>query len=445
MRRLIVQRALRGLAVLAALVATSPAAAQRTSLHGTGSFTVAYNDNILSTPDDPDPNAAGVVTEPIADLALTVSPGLLWLFATERTELTVSYQRSFVFFAFHGDASSAADFGQVGLLHRLSPIEQVGVSFNVNRSATNLAGLQSPLETSTTAVPQSPAQLLSFQLAETYQRGLTERWSVNQAANASVTTSLGGAGSVADLYVLRALAGPALQLERHLFVFEAGAQYNFIDVPQPDPTVEVTDRHQAIPIADVTWGWQLAERWRSQLVAGVAFPFDTQGTFAVAPTGAAGVYYVNLAYGASLVASRAITPNFATQQVLYADALALSGNVALWEAQGLVLQGSLGLGQNRALDTSQVITGPVLSNNFTFDASLGWTPRNSPLNLALRCQRLQQFGSSEDSVLQDFQRNVVGFTLGFILPPRGVDDQERAFRPRGLRTEPQVQAPSASR
>ncbi len=90
--------------VLLSLVTTSSAHAD-TSLHATGEVAVAYNDNIQGTPEDP----PAPLVAPVADMSLTLAPGITLFHTDRRYELAVSYARPYVFFMQHPEADTSSD------------------------------------------------------------------------------------------------------------------------------------------------------------------------------------------------------------------------------------------------------------------------------------------------------------------------------------------------
>lgn len=390
-----------------------------TSLHGTGDLVVSYDDNIQNAP-----------TNPLRDVSLTISPGLLLLHRMDRGAITLRYQRAFVFFLINSEISSSADIGSVDFAYALTEVDDFGITVGVNRAATNLIGLGAAAGVAG-GQPPAPVQLITPTLAQRYGHAFDERWSLGQTSAFTLTTPIGDNRTFSTLYSASAGVGPRLQLERHAFGVEGRFTYNYVSpIPEQEGSMAF---EQLMPSATGDWTWQFAERWEQQVAAGAAVPITPNGDVTVAPLVALTTLYTQQEFGAALTLAQAVTPNLQTQQIFLADTATLSAFMPLVPGERLVVDGATSISHNR-LFGEDLTTGSARATSWSFDLGLSWAPLDLPLTMTARYQHYRQFLSNEPR-LQEFERNVVSLGLGTIIPP--IDplmQPRRTFQPAGVHT-----------
>jgi len=404
------------------LLVGSTAHAQATSLHGTAQATVAGDDNIRSS------------STPLADVSLTISPGLLLLHRLERGALTVSYQRSFVFFFVHSQISSSADTGLVDFGYSLSPVDEIGFAIGINRAATNLISLAAPSASAAGAQPAQPVQLLTPSFSQRYGHSFSRRWSLGQTSSFTYSTPLGENTSYSKLATATAGVGPQVALEDHSFGLQGRFSYNYLSaIPGQEGSQSF---HQLVPATTANWTWYFAERWQQQVSGGVAVPLTTAGDLTVAPLGTLTTLYTQEQFGASLVLNQGVSPSLRTQQIFLSDNATLAAYLPILAEEKLFVEGAGSLAYNRIFAQNNS-TGGAHATSWSLDFGLTWAPPSLPLSFTARYQHFQQL-LSNNPLLQEYSRNVVSLGVGMVLP--SIDPQ---MRPRGPFQPPGMQTPGA--
>lgn len=408
---------MRRLLVVLAVCSWAPTAhAQQGGLRAAGNVTAAYDDNILNSPDL---ERRGIVT--------AVRPGILFEYATPRSTFFVGYTRSFVFYTLTSTDEGAltspgasADGANLAFGYELSPLDRLSMTARLSRAPSNISLLGDPSDRTTNAARGDDLQFIEVAFETGYEHDFSDRWTLATGSGVGVTQPVGELGDQGSLITIGASVAPRLTLDRHIFELNAVTQYT---------RSETANLTHVIPANTLGHRWLFAERWSTELSAGIALPFDFNGNFNVVPVGAAGLHYVDFDYGASLRASRSFDANPTLQRVFYSDSVALSGTVPLWRDQGLTIDGAIGAGINRVVDDTQD-TDASSAANFVADVGIQWRPPEQPLAFGARYQRSQQFDSSDPVLIPNVKRNVVALSVEYVWPMR-TTQRSRLYRRRG--------------
>ncbi len=408
-------------AIALSSASASEAVAQDYSIHATGSVGVAYDDNILGAPKVPPPEAE--IAPPIADYAITVAPGVTFLYATPRWESSFNYTRSYFIYARHPEVDATADTAVGSLEYGLSPADELGFSLGVTRARSSLTTLFAPSDSRAEARRPTPEEILAVSLGQRLEHLFNYQFALAQEAAVTFAFPL-DPGATPNQSV-SGLVQPAYSIEHHTFSLEGGFLYSHNHAPARS---DAPDSHQVVNTALGGWSWAFAEEWMTNVAAGGALSLDSDGDATVSPLATAGIYYAHEeGYGASLVASSTIQPSATLSQVLYTHSATLSVAVPIYREIGLGVSASGGIAAHRILGEGTLLSEEGY-NSWITDAGLVLAPPEFPLSLSVRYQHLEQIDAAGNRDL-DITRNVGTVTIGYFFPQLS---QERAdqFRPR---------------
>jgi hypothetical protein len=394
------------------LSAASIVRAAEPSVHATGSFTAAYNDNILAVPDQPPANVPEV-GPPARDLLLQVAPGVALHYLSPRAQLAISYAHPFLFYVRHPGADNSADILQAQGKFGLSRFDELTVGLEAARYTTNSSTLGAADETDIVAQPGSDSTLISLALKEEYTREISESWSLLQSGDAGWSIPVDGGTS---LFAASGSLGPQVGVQDHSFGLFANATYSRPLTDEPLDETGYQAREQVLVGGRGRWQWAFVPpEWALALNAGALASLEGAGT-RVEPVGGAALRFQDRGYGVSLQYDRGFVPNLITGQTYFSDSAVLRGELPLSREEQVRVSTSSGIAFSRAIDRPrEVDTGRV--RTFIADAAIGWYPELYP-HIEARYQYTRQWGAPPDQVvLPNFERNVISLSVSYMWPP----------------------------
>ena len=408
----------RRLAILSTVcvcTAGGAARAQSTSLHGTGSFTAAYTDNMLGTASEPGPGEQ----PPVSVVFFELSPGLLLYHGSPRVIHELTYSHPFTIFVNHSEANAQSDIGAWRAIFALTPRDELTTGLSVSRSTTRLAALNAPTgQAANDAVLLGDNTLLYFDAYQTYTRQLTDDWQLLQSSGAGYVYPLDTPGPQPNRWLARLGLGTEYTKGNSAYALLGESTY-FVNTAVNEGNVDIPREDQLLVSARARWRHDLSARWSSELNAGVAGAVDasapSNGIFG--PVGLGAIRYNFDGYGAELVAERVIAPNLITSQMYLSDQARLVGGLPLWREASILLQTSVGYTHNRIINVRES-TYAATFDMWLFDTGIGWFPEDGPQVVA-RYQHTEQIGNESDAQpAATFHRNMVLLTVGMVWPSR---------------------------
>ncbi len=413
--------------LLASLAGVAQVHADRSSIHGTASVDAAVTDNVLSAPIGSD-NREG-------DILLTVRPGLLFTYAWPRWMNELNAELELTRYVGQADQPTIAARGGWKAIILKSPLSEIILDANINRSVVSAIGAASvPQDTSVALLPINQVTALEGGFSEYASKTLTRELRMFQSAFAR-------AGKSDDAGMPRTLVtsgeiGMAWGLDRSWkrdsISVELGASVLRLDRNPEAPQGGRHDR-QINPRGRATWRHDLSRKLSTSLDAGmvVVVPFGDDpyhpgeersiGNF---PLVGAQMAYTDV-WGVSTAAVRRdVTPNLFVAANTVNDSASLSIAVPLYWLEGnrraqpkLAGVGSFGIQRTQLIEpetadlTSSFIVGRV-------DAGIQYVPKPG-FSYSLRYELMYQTsdrGSGISDPLPGFLRNTVYLSASVRFP-----------------------------
>jgi len=423
-----------GVALAAALIVTTELARAEsaTSVHGVGSVSLAYTDNMFGVPSDTAPGQPG----PIGVWFLEASPGLMLVHETRQSLHTLTYSHPFTRYLGNDQGTQQSDVGAWRGLFTPSPQDEIVLGLTVERSNTALGGFQTtPDQTTTPSYLMGDNVLLQARFSQEYARELSPQWdmTVSSGAGAVVPVDVPSPQPIRYEVLVGGGAEHAVGTERYAVLAE-GTYFLTSEVDEPCLPLAATS--QVVVSGTLRWRHDLNDLWSTELSGGVAGALRTDpvrgGVWG--PVALAALRYAEEGHEGSLVVQRTLGPDLLTARTLMADHLFMAGGVPLDRDSTFVVRTGMGYAHNRSLQveesgflagspfaTSRTGQDPRLLATFdtlVFDASVGWYPENLPF-VELRGQHLEQVGgTSAEAGVTSFQRNMGMLTAGMTWPSR---------------------------
>ena len=415
-------------------IAANASAQSSTSVHGVGTFSLAYTDNMLGVSSDPEPGQPG----PLDVWYLEIAPGLAVIHDGPRAMHTFTYLHPFTIYLGHSDANEQSDVGAWHALFTLSPRDELTLGVTMERSNTRLANLQSGAD-QTTAGSQLSGDNVLLQAAFTqgYSREFSAQWSAFQSASFRTVVPLDVPAPQPNRYELGLGLAPEYSEGRNSYAVLGDATY-FTTSEVNEGGVFAPSTAQVVMSGRFRWRHDLSLSWSTEVSGGFAgaMRVDPVSGGVWGPVGLGAIRYDSEGYAAALVAHRTLGPDLITAQTLMADHILLSGGVPVDRENHIVFQTGTGFSHSRTLqveDAGFVVAAPFATpkstgnqrlittfNTWVLDASLGWYPEALPY-VALRYQHLEQVGEdSQFAPATTFHRNLAMLTVGMMWPSREV-------------------------
>ncbi len=389
-------------------------ASAQLSIHGSGSASVGYNDNISNAPSDPVPGAPVRV----GDAFIGVSPGLMLMYQGPRASFVANYQRPATFFVRNPGTEVSADVASFISEFQLTENDTLNLGVNGSRSTSRAITLGQPQDTQLTAVTATPISFITFGVGEQWSHVISERWSLVQAATFtglvpidSIQAERGDAGlSVSAFY----------RWDQSAISLNAGGTAAYIPGTADttaDPLLQL-DRSPIIVSATVGYVQDLSPTWSINTNVGgvVAHDPSVDDTYLGGLWGA-GINMVIEDYQAALLYQRTVAPTLLTGITTLSDTVTLNGPVPITRKPAFAALGTVGFSANQQISIDDSVSSPF--KTFVADVGLGWLDPRYP-NVIVRYTRSQQFdvepGAEANVAIGNFSANQVMATVAWTLP-----------------------------
>ena len=407
-----------------------------TTVHGVGSLSLAYTDNMLGAPNDPEEGEEG----PVKVLYMEVSPGIALIHESPRALHTFQYTHPFTLYFGHEDDISQSDVASWNGVFTLSPRDDLFLGVTAERSNTQTPDFQrSASQTTTGSRVSGDSILFHGRVMQGYARALSEQWSLGQTASVGSVIPLDVPAPQANTYDVTVGLTPEYTVGRDAFALVSTATYFYIGEIDEDIMVAPSSA-QLILGSQLRWRRDLSPSWSSELAGGLAAAMraDPVRGGVWGPIASAAIRYDEEGYQAALTANRTLGPDLVVARTVLADQLLLSGRVPIDREEHILFDVGTGYSYNRTLEVEEsgfVFAAPfstpestngqqVIStfDTWVVDAAIGWYPEELPY-VTLRYQHLEQIGNEDDAdPTTSFRRNVVMLSTGMMWPSREVPE-----------------------
>lgn len=403
----------------AAAAAPRAARADAHSIHVLGHLQTAWTDNLLSAPEDDDPNTP----EPEADFYTQISPGLLVSYETPRTihELTADLDANL--YARNDEAYSLQGRGGWRGFFLTSPRSELSTAASFATGETATMSTSQPASMGTgTVQPGGNNTFWSVEGAENLSWTATQAVRVSQSVRlrrfetTDETTGISSGGSEVGLS-----GGVDRGWQYTAVAFQLSASYVTLTATGAEESTDTVNSN-----AVVSYRRDFGPRWNALFDGGAAavIPLD-EGETVVQPTVGAMVGYAPNWGHAGLQLRRSLAPNLALGQNTVTDSATINASLPTpWLTNDpnlpkLVVSGSGGFTRTQTIDST---TG-TLQSGFDVvhaDVAIQYQPRIG-LGFALRGQHLRQV-AADDAVgamtTFDYDRTTVIVSMTYRFPDR---------------------------
>lgn len=378
------------------------------ALQTVGATSVGYTDNVESSPNTPIPGVSPKSGSPF----LLVSPGLVLALATPRSMHRLSYAFTETLFLVGPPTlnSTANRLDYQGFLD-LSRSAALLLDANVLQSRTDTA---TGLGQDASVLP-GPTSYLGASANETLSLDLPAQWRAWEGASFLLqtplstgpnpqTTSFSGRAGIEHAWRSQALGVEARENDTII------RNSLLLDGSPAGTQDEVTGT------GVVRWRSDLGQHFTDRLEAG-AMRIDRLNTHTGfwAPTGAAGITYLNDRGSLDLSYAHTMTSNLLLGQYLLVDQVSLHGALPILRHPEVLLAATAGYQAGQLLDEDTAIAAHV--NTFLVDVGVGWQVAD-PLLLGLRYQYVQEWSDVTLPPLPlSFTRNTVLLNVTIKWPP----------------------------
>ena len=421
-------------AFLVVLGADSSANAQSaTTLHGVGSASVAYTDNMLGSPTHPAQGQDG----PIGVWFIDLSPGIRIIHESRSALYTLTYAHPFTFYLADPTDIRQSDVGLFTGVFALSARDELTFALSALRSDTRAAILRAQPNQTVGVHPQATGQNLMLQadLAEEWSHDFTGQWRMIQRSGFGTIVPLLVPEPQPYRYQVLLGAGPEYRTARNAYGVDFDATYFYITEVN-EGAYHIDSSAQVIASGAFRWRHDLSETWSTELRLGLAGAVraDPVRGGVWGPIGLASVQWADEGYDAQLSFQRTLGPDLVTATTMMADQVLLTAGVPLSREYQIVLRAGAGYAHNRGIQVEQAGFLAVLPfatpsstknarlvttyDSYSLDVSLGWYPEELPY-VELRYQHLEQIGVANQAVpASTYYRNLIMLTAGIVWPSR---------------------------
>ena len=405
-----------------------------TSLHGVGTVSLAYTDNMFGSPSDPAEGQPG----PIDVWMVDVAPGIRLIRETPTSLQSLTYSHPFTFYLGHSDAMQQSDVGLWAGIFQLSPRDELILGATAWRSDTRVAAVRF-MPNQTTMDPQATGKnvMLQASATEAFNHELTSQWRLMQRSEIGTVLPLLVPTPQTHRYHALLGGGPEFRTARNAYGVDAEAIYYFTTAVHEDG-VDYDPTAQIIVGGTFRWRHDITYTWSTELRAGAAAAMRTDpfrgGVWGPVWLGA--IRYANEGYETALTVRRTLGPNLVTATTIMADDVHLGAGMPISREQHIVFHVGAGFAHTRAIrvekggflavppfatpastESARLVT---TYNTLALDASVGWYPEDLPY-FELRGQRMQQAGiDNQIAPAATFRRHLAMLSMGFMWPARDV-------------------------
>ena len=382
----------------------------KNSVHGTGSVSIGYSDNISGAPSEPEPGDP----ERVGDALVTLIPGIVYLHSSETVVFFAAWRHPSNYYLTHPGARVSGDEGDVGLYVDASETDQLLLTLTGTRTTAGQSGFS---ESEVAAQPGESFTYVGAGLGETWTHQFSEYWSSSQGVSASTVIPVGSD----EEDPVRASFGGGLGVSYRWGAFSAslGGDAQASWLPGSETTAPLTnpepDRLPIIVKGLLTLRGDLSQEWSIDGSGGVVYARDplVEETY-VGPIWGAGVHFAREAWRASLTYRRDINTDLVTARTTLSDTVSLSGGIPISTKHYVGILTTSGVSVNRQISLDETV-----NDTFYFwiaDAAVGWLNPKYP-SVLLRYTHLEQLGVDDPSgLLQNFATNTVMATVEWTVP-----------------------------
>jgi hypothetical protein len=405
--------------------AAAPAAADDYQVHFVASGSAGATDNVFSAPDD------GAVSRD-ADVAYTITPGLVASYGTPRTTHELAASVALNGYVDHREASGFQVFGDYRAATALSPLTDLALSAGLSRGVSS-ALLNDSSPSAGSAAPSQGGEVtqVTVRADEALAHSLSPETRLQQTAGASYTVVTDAADNQVGTVQVSVGAGADRAFRESAAGVDLGVSLLVCDRPATMMVAAEPDR-RADGRVGVRWRRDVSRRWSLGADAGVVavIPIDGDAELTPVPVISATLGYVPEWGTASLQVGRAVTANPFIAQQTVGESAVLSLNLPLpWlnsdrpsDAPEWTASAALAAARSRVLDTEAgELTGELV--NGLVDLGVAFVPREE-MTFALRYQYTRQktleavAGMDGMVDLPSLSRSTLLFTFTYRYPGR---------------------------
>jgi len=368
--------------VLVLGVGARDARAGRWSLHGVGTATGGWTDNVQNLPDG------------TADFFYEVTPGALFTAETPRMIHELGYEFRYLGYLEQTDANSYSNHATWRGFFLLTPRIETSVEAALEQGQTN--AFRPPLGQATPAeIIPAQTDYIATTANEILRYQWTRNWRLTQGLGFRRMDASDVRGNTRAMDIGLSLGGDRSWKKDGVGLT---VTVNYIDLyrvldpqppDQPDPVVQ-EDRSQVNLGAVVAWRRDLSENWSSMLGAGATTMFPLEGGLdpVVSPTGVGTLAYFPIWGSLRLTAQRTVAPNLYVAENTIADSIGLNAwlPVPLLAEDPLepVFTASAGLSARRFQLVDLATNARETANAYLADVALHYSPVRNSASIALR-------------------------------------------------------------
>lgn len=397
-----------GLAALAALLGQRAATAQ-TTVHASGSATLSYTDNMLSTANDR-----------ISIWFLTLTPGIELYSDTARARYFLGYTRPYTLYFGRPEANTDADVGVARGIFTLSPRDELLLGVSAARITNTLAALQD--QPPGAAEADGRSTLLRLGANETLTHQYTQNWTGRQLFAVGAVVPIDTEGAQPNRYTFDFGLGADYSPDQNSYGLDLNGTYFTSESVRDGDGNVVEGQRMVIGSAIGRYRRDLSVTFSSELRGGVAVVNNLEGRTAYQPSWGASLFY-NPEYGeAALNYDHTVNVDLITNQVFLSDALSITGGLPIIPAWQVLLLTQHGLSFNRII-SSDADVGRQSSKTWSSSVGVGWFPDNDLPQWQVRYTHFEQFDTPRNSAqFPSFVRNLVSFSVSGRFPPRTIGE-----------------------
>jgi hypothetical protein len=405
-----------GVAVALAGASSVGLARAQTTLHVTGSTTLAYTDNLLAAPSHPPSGEPG----PLRIWYWTVSPGLELYHDSELSRYLLSYAHGFTFYLGHARATANSDTALARGIFSLSPFDEMTLAVGATRTQTALTALQADAAHLGQLPSNGQSTLLLLDATENLTHEFSPSWLGHQSLSFTVAEPTAPAPGPMR-YSVTEVVGADYARSRDAIGFEMEATgYHSFALHRGGE--DIAQQRYLATGPTLRWRHDLSDQWASELHGGATgvYWMDGNRPLAAYPVWGGSLQWHRQETTVAASYARTVAPNLLTNQVYVSDVLGLDGRILLWPSAHVAFVTSHRYSTNQLVG-GQGTNGHVRVQGWLLETGIGWFSAAGP-TITLTYRRFQQFGAPVNAPgLPDYTRNLVLLSLEGRFPSRAIE------------------------
>jgi len=389
------------------------------TVHGAGTASGGFTDNVLSASDDPAPGEA----ERASDVFTELSPALLVVLDGPRSLSELSYGVRVLLFNDNDAANSLNHQGDWTGVFLLSPRTQLTGNARVRAGQGNALAIDGDAGGSSFGVlPFGSDSFLSLEGGETIRRQLDRLWAIEQSAALEFRTAGG-----ADTETRGIEAGTTVGVRRARRSLELGLDVGgrVIDLNREIPEAEDFDQTAGLFDLSASAARDLGRRWNVRASAGgrMLTPLDDSFATTFGPVGLLSASYVAERGEVTATVEHSLEPNLFVARNTTTDRALLRGRVPLpfWPDEndrprfGITATAGVARVEALALEDNEV---EAATDVFLADLGGVWNATRD-VTVSLRYQyRKQNADPGLEVTVPSFDRSTVVVSVAGVYPRR---------------------------